>query len=400
MEPFKRGHRASVQMTKPTPGHLHHIRVESNRSLRQNYSSDDDSSSDDDGATAVDMEPDNEPHNIVFRKRAKMLISTSRIARSRTAPLSSDILHGEVEAEVVSKPPSHKTMIKAHLKDQLRDDLFVGISRKRKVVPQCKVPSNDSDDNNVSVEEKVDCVVGDPKFGMFSFFYYHVTTGRKNKELTERNVVYCSHVFSFWSALPLIVFLSQWIMYVALLIYIYNHSSTDMCPNTAPLDQKLLLFGISLLYYVKSFGMWDNLVDRSRRKRMIPSNSYIVIIDSLQEYGFNLLVYLANIWIVYEETSLINMLLDSLALEYLMILDNQFKEMYFSYLPHAAVDLFDNHFVTHSQNRVLIQTKEKNSRCFWFFKRMTYIPFKILQISLILFPVLCVVVGVYGLFCK
>ena len=153
-------------------------------------------------------------------------------------------------------------------------------------------------------------------------------------------------------------------------------------------------------YYVKSFGMWDNLVDRSRRKRMIPSNSYIVILDSLQEYGFNLLVYLANLWIVYKEEDLINMLLDSLALEYLMILDNQFKEMYFSYLPKAANDIFDNEFVTYSQNKVLIKDKERRSRCFWLFRRITYVPFKLLQIGLLMFPMLCLAVGIYGLYCK
>ena len=146
--------------------------------------------------------------------------------------------------------------------------------------------------------------------------------------------------------------------------------------------------------------MWDNVVDRSRRKRMIPSNSYIVILDSLQEYGFNLLVYMANLWIVYYETSLINMLLDSLALEYLMILDNQFKEMYFSYLPMAANDIFDNEFVTYSQNKVLIKDKENKSCCFRNFRRCTYIPFKLLQIGLLIFPLLCLGVGIYGIFCK
>ena len=371
-------------MTRPPPGFMHNVRVangDSKRSMNTADSSDSSSSS--------DSSAPNSPVP-VFRKHAKLLMNTSRIARAHTAP------------NIKTPPyhPSHKTIIKAHLREQIHDDLFVGISRKKKVLPECRIPSNDSEDHNVSVEEKVDCVVSDPKFGMFSFFYYHYTQGRYNKELTNRNVVYCSHIFSYWSALPLLVFVSQWTMYVALLIYIWNNNGHDICPNSAPLDQKLLLFGISVLYYVKSFGMWDNLVDRSRRKRMVPSNSYIVIIDSLQEYGFNLLVYLANLWIVYEETSLINMLLDSLALEYLMILDNQFKELYFTYLPHAAVDIYDNLFVTYSQNRTLIKDKERRSRCFRWFRRMTYVPFKLLQVSLMLFPVMCLFVGVYGIVCK
>lgn len=416
MEPFKRGHRVSVQMSRPVPGHLHNIRVESGsqRTLDSSYSSIDtsnDSSTDSSNGSSNDSSVDTSGGGKNgetggdtgggkngetgggtgghLKRRAHLLLTTRRVLRARTTPV--------IES---SKPPTHRAMIKAHLKEQMGDDLFVGLDRKRRVVPECRIPSNNSDDNNVSLEEKVDCVVSDPKFGMFSFFYYHWKTGRNNKQLTDRNVVYCSHIFSYWSALPIMVFISQWTMYIALVIYIYEHTDNTVCPNESPLDQKLLLFGISILYYVKSFGMWDNVVDRSRRKRMIPSNSYIVIIDSLQEYGFNLLVYLANLWIVYYETSLINMLLDSLALEYLMILDNQFKEMYFSYLPMAANDIFDNEFVTYSQNKVLIKDKEEKSCCFRNFRRCTYIPFKLLQIGLLFFPLLCLSVGIYGIFCK
>jgi hypothetical protein len=384
MEPFKRGQRVSIQTSRALPGSLHNIRVQSQRQINASNESDSDS-----------LPPTPTARHTIsgrMRKGASLLIKTRRILRAKTAP--------ELEAPGPELHPSHRTMMKAHLREQIVDDLFVGIDRRKKVVPQCRIPSNDSDNNNVSLEEKVDCVVSDPKFGMFSFFYYHMKTGRLNEQLTERNVVYCSHVFSFWSALPLLIFASQWVMYSALILYIYNNTDSRICPDEAPLDQKLLLFGISILYYVKSFGMWDNLADRSRRKRMIPSNSYIVILDSLQEYGFNLLVYLANLWIVYKEHDLINMLLDSLALEYLMILDNQFKEMYFSYLPLAASDIFDNEFVTYSQNRELIREKEKNSRMFYCFRRLTWVPFKLLQLGLILFPPLCLAVGIYGLRCK
>lgn len=400
MEPFRRGPQVSIQTSKRIPGSLHNLRVESQRSFRENAPtspvSTNDYRSESDTDTSIDLP--SSPENAVLtagrmRNSAHLILNSRRILRAKTAPPTQ---HPSSEV----KPPTHKTMIKAHLREQIVDDLFVGTDRRKRVVPQCRIPSNDSENNNVSLEEKVDCVVSDPKFGMFSFFYYHWKTGRKNQQLAERNVVYCSHIFSFWSALPLLVFASQWIMYAALILYIYNNTDNSFCPNVAPLDQKLLFYGISVLYYVKSFGMWDNLVDRSRRKRMIPSNSYIVILDSLQEYGFNLLVYVANLWIVYKEHDLINMLLDSLALEYLMILDNQFKEQYFTYLPNAANDIFDNEFVTFSQNKVLIKDKERRSPCFRLFRRITWVPFKLLQLGLIIFPPLCLVVGFYGFICK
>ena len=74
--------------------------------------------------------------------------------------------------------------------------------------------------------------------------------------------------------------------------------------------------------------------------------------------------------------------------------------MYFSYLPKAANDIFENEFVTYSQNRVLIKEKERKSRCFWLFRRLTWVPFKLLQIGLLVFPILCLAVGIYGLYCK
>ena len=111
------------------------------------------------------------------------------------------------------------------------------------------------------------------------------------------------------------------------------------------------MFSVSLLYFVRSFFLWDNLTDRTRLNRMIPSIDFWVMMDTFQEFGFNLMVYLANLWIVFSNESLQEMILNSLAMEFLMNLDNEFEEMYFHYLPEAAEDIYDNFFVTFDENK-------------------------------------------------
>ena len=86
---------------------------------------------------------------------------------------------------------------------------------------------------------------------------------------------------------------------------------------------------------------------------MMPSIDVWVMIDTFQEFGFNLLVYLANLWIVYSNESLTEMILNSLAMEFLMNLDNEFEEMYFKFLPEVAEDIYDNFFDTIEDNKKL-----------------------------------------------
>ena len=295
----------------------------------------------------------------------------------------------------------HGEFLKAHIKDQMRDDLALGIYRKKQVVPACKIPSTNSEDLDVDVDEKIDTVLSDPKFGMFSLFMWHWNEGYKNRELKEKNVVYCSHIFSLWSGLPLLVFLSQWTMYIALVMYIYEFSRDHkLCPQNGTVSDKVLMAGVALLYFVKSFFLWDALVDRSRRRKVNPSNSVVVLLDGLQEIGFNLLCYFGNLWIVFHEENIINAILDSLAMEFLMVLDNQFEELYFSYLPGNAVKIYDDLFVTYAENEALVEAKKQVSCCFLLSAYILQVPYKLLQFCLILFPFGCIAMIVYGIGCK
>ena len=297
---------------------------------------------------------------------------------------------------------THHDFLKAHLQDQIRDDLAIGIYRKKQVLPECRIPSNNSqDDGDVDIDEKIDTVLSDPKFGMFSLFMWHWKEGYKNRQLQEKNVVYCSHIFSLWSGLPLLVFVSQWTMYIALLMYIYDYTQThSACPQHGKMHDKILMLGVTILYFVKSFFLWDALVDRSRRKKVNPTTSIIVLIDGLQEIGFNLLCYFANLWIVFSEENIINAILDSLAMEFLMVIDNQFEELYFQYLPGNAVKIYDELFVTYADNQALVNSKKRTSCMYMTGVAILKVPYKILQLCLFLFPFMCIFMMFYGTYCK
>ncbi len=359
----------------------------------------DSSSSSSSESEIEDLETEPAPDsNSRFRAKARAVwqarkIMPTNIVRATTDP------HISTEKQFIS----HQQFLSAHLKEQFRyDDLCVGIHRKKQVLPECRIPSNNSDDvSSVSADEKIDTVLSDARFGMFSLFHWHLREGYKNKHLQRENVVYCSHIFSYITALPLLVFVSQWLMFFALILYMYRHSSVGkLCPQTGYIEDKILMLGISVLYFVKSFFLWDSLVDRSRRKKVNPSNSIIVLLDALQEIGFNLLCFFANIWICFHEEQLVNCILDSLALEFLQVIDNQFLEYYFQLLPGAAVSIYDTQFVTYQKNKELVRARKKSSRCFWLCSGVLYFPFKLLQVSIFIFPLCCVFMMGYGTYCK
>jgi len=290
----------------------------------------------------------------------------------------------------------------AHVKAKFKDDLLIGTEHKCKIMPGCSTPNQSNIKTMVSYisqEENIKVVLDDPKFGMFSLFKYHLKHGYKNDILKKKNSFYCSHTFSLLAFLPIIVFFIQWAVYVALVANEVKSHKNGWCPNISSWDKKLIIFAVALLYFVRSFFLWDNLTDRTRLNRMLPSIDVWVMLDTFQEFGFNLFVYMANLWIVFSNDSLQEMIMNSLAMEFLMNLDNEFEAMYFAYLPEVAEDIYDNLFVTFDENEKKLEKRNKN--CGFRCVRWTcFVPFKILVLALLLFPVFCLAMSIYGVICK
>jgi len=297
---------------------------------------------------------------------------------------------------------SSYSFFQAHVVETLTGDAFIGPNTDKKVLPDCVTPNNNLTESKeaMTIEQKTQEVLDDPKFGMFSLFAYQIEKGYQNNALKKRNAVFCSHIFSLVLGLPILVFITQWMMYIAVVTNQFRTYKSGICPNAANFEEKAMMAAVSIFYFIKSFFLWDNIVDRTRRKKMVPSSSFIVMFDSLQEIGFNLLVYGTNLWVIFAEKDFLNMFFNTLAMEFLMDMDNEFERLYFSFLPEVAEDIYDNMFVTYRDNIILVNEKTHKSKCFRCCRMVTYLPFKILIILFMFLPIVCFIFVIYGSICK
>ena len=289
-------------------------------------------------------------------------------------------------------------LIFKNLRSKLSDHLLLGGEHAKKVSPGFSTPTEW--DSEIEPDEKREIVLADPRLGMFSLFAYHVNRGYKNQEMKKSNKVFCSHIFSLFFALPILIFISQWMLYIGLIAHEINSFDGDFCPNKSNIENKLLMAATGIIYFVRSFFIWDNLTSRIGLKKMNRIDNIPAIIDTFQEFLFSLIVYGANLWIVFVENDIQNMILNSLAMEFLMQLDNEFQEMYFNYLPGAAEDIYDNIYVSYKENRVLLEDKYRESRCFKCFSYTLWVPYKILVIATFVFPIMCLFMAIAGPICK
>lgn len=237
-------------------------------------------------------------------------------------------------------------------------------------------------------EEKMECVLNDPKFGMLSMmnFMLHRGVGKE-----------CSHVFGRQFYLPILVFVAQWLMFAS--IVIHNVKQEIKCNNSS-VEQKMLMISVSMVYFVHSFFVYDDIRDRSNQRRVASSGSITVVIDAFQEHSFNLFVHIANLWIVFVSDDLLDALFNSLALEFLMDLDNNYERVYFKYSLEEAVYIYDHVFVTPEESHDQVVEKCKSSCAYRTLRHLTFIPFKILGLGFSLLPIYCFGMLIFGVLCK
>lgn len=314
------------------------------------------------------------------------------------------------------------------LKSQIKNNLFSQSMMGSKIIPEEIIIENEKEnkenkenqDNKIVIkkisriasktsseflgeltdDDKISFVIQDPKFGMFTLFKYHFKFGNHYKLTKNHQTIYCSHVFSLWLAIPILVFISQWLIYTTLIVNQIETYKEGLCPNQANAQEKLLMFAVALLYFCKSFFLWDNLLSRSKKRFVIKTDSVCTVIDALQEFGFNILVYFTNLVIIYTEPDFMNMLMNCLAMEFLMLIDNEFEETYFKYQPEVALDIFDKLFVSYNENKNYVIDRMERDCCFRFFKYITWIPHKLIVLSHMLLPIICFFMVLYGPICK
>jgi len=128
------------------------------------------------------------------------------------------------------------------------DHLLLGGEHASKISPGFSSPIRD--EGEVTVDEKKEIVKASPSFGMFSLFKYHLKHGYMNQELKKNNKIYCSHIFSLIMALPILVFIGQWLLYSALIADEVKSFNGTICGNTDTLENKLMISGISIIVLV------------------------------------------------------------------------------------------------------------------------------------------------------
>jgi hypothetical protein len=237
-------------------------------------------------------------------------------------------------------------------------------------------------------EEKRDCIQQSPRFGMWGMMNYmlHKEGGKE-----------CSHVFGRQFLLPMFIFVAQWLMFISLVMF--NLKNEIKCSNS-PIEQKLLMASISMVYFVHSFFVYDEIRDRNKFPKVPCSSSVIVALDTFQEHTFTLFVHVANLWIVFISDDLLDALFNSLALEFLMNLDNEYERLYFKYSISEAEYIYDNIFVTKEQSHKNTEERCRESAAFKCFKLFTYVPYKILSLGFIVLPIYCATMLVFGIMCK
>ena len=140
----------------------------------------------------------------------------------------------------------------------MRDDLLIGTEHSRKINPECWTPVHSNPKRlataleSVTDDDKKDIVLTDPKFGMFSLMKYHFKRGYKNDILKKKNAMYCSHIFSLlafyycYNICPMVIF-------GILLANEAQDFDGNVCPGEGSILEKLMMLGVSMIYFVKSF---------------------------------------------------------------------------------------------------------------------------------------------------
>ena len=252
-----------------------------------------------------------------------------------------------------------------------------------------------TENETVSLEKQKDIIINDPRFGLFNIFKYHIK--HRNDNIIHEK--YLSNIFNLIFILPILLFFSQWIIFTSLVAYQINNHNKDFCPNNSTIYHKMLMFGIGIIYFIRSFDIWDSVCNHVHAKKTHKMNSICSIIDTYHELLFTILIYLLNIIIIYNEDSITDLILNCLAMEFLLELDNIFKYNYCNKLTDTGIKIiFDKYYVTPEENYELINNYK--SKFFRIIKKISYIPYKILILFIILFPLICFFLIFIGTICK
>ena len=137
--------------------------------------------------------------------------------------------------------------------------------------------------------------------------------------------------------MPLIIFMCQWVCLIALGINQWTDYTRGFCPNSGTVTEKILMMGISAIYFVRSsLLLRKNIASTFENEAKLLADraedsvfDFYTRLDWLHQFSHQILSTLFNLWIVFVANDVMDMVLNSLAIEFLTQLDDEFKTMYF-----------------------------------------------------------------------
>jgi len=182
-----------------------------------------------------------------------------------------------------------------------------------------------------------------PTYGMFNIFMTHPGPLR---------------------VLPLLVLLAQIIIPLALVAHTYSKSEGGWCPGSAETSMKALMFGVSLVYAYRgavtfavkyaSFTSYtmvgSDFLGPLFRNRLKKRHDHLVIFSKLNNYGqvddfmdisYEAMISMLNLWLVFLAREPQDVVLNSLAMEFVAKLDDEFKEFYMGHFAQSVTNILD-----------------------------------------------------------
>ena len=236
----------------------------------------------------------------------------------------------------------------------------------------------------LSLSEKRDVLLSEPRFGMFSMTKYFWRNRRS----------------SIYLCLPLLVFVGQWAMFVAVVAHNLKVPADTCEGNSAP-ETKLLFISVCLVYFAQSIQQLDDLSRRgTKRLKVTPEASYTIMLDRLHEHAFTLMVQVTNLWVVYTiQNNVLEAMFNCLAMSFLSEMENDWQTAYYANRLKEAADVYDSVFVTHRENARKMLTRRKR-RCFRFVHAVASVVFTFTVAGYALMPFFAAGMLVVGVLCK
>jgi hypothetical protein len=131
----------------------------------------------------------------------------------------------------------------------------------------------------------------------------------------------------FLAPFPVFIFAIQWVFLVCVVSEAYK-SYSGGCPNTGNSYTRALMTAISMLLFTRTIERnWD-WVSKVSKVDIVPNSSWlqaVSIIDGIFEVIFSSAVLICNLWLVFGAETPVEMVLNSVALEFIGDLDNVYK---------------------------------------------------------------------------